>query len=492
VRARTILAAMAIGLAVAPAAHAELISQGALRMGADVLWSRGILGQGQTVAVLDQGFQGLDDSIALGELPPRQDMTIQLFDPEAGLDGVTEFGIPTAHGTRMAEIVYDIAPDAHLVLVGYRTEAEFRQAAAWIAAQGIPIVSHSNSFLTPPFDGTGPDARAVNAAAAAGVLWVNSAGNFAQRHWRGSATAGGTVIPIAPPVGSPLLFSLGWSSPAVQASVAVERTDAAGNWVEAGRSAPSGAISAQTPPIFVDGGQWRVVVRQSAGPPAVFDLFSKTVGFASNAVADGSVATPGDAAGSLTIGAVRWNTSTIEPYSSQGPLQGSPGPAKPNLVAPTYVTSNPTKPGTAGTSASTPHVAAAAALIRQARMAAGQPATAADIRAQLVGTALDLGRPGPDPVYGAGLARLDATPPTMLVRVGGGRVPLVRVRVRDQGTLRQVRVSLNRRTLRVARRPSVAIRLTRLKKGRNRLEVRAEDMAGNVTTRVRTVIRRHR
>ena len=41
-------------------------------MGADALWSRGVLGQGQTVAILDEGFAGLDRSIALGELPPAR------------------------------------------------------------------------------------------------------------------------------------------------------------------------------------------------------------------------------------------------------------------------------------------------------------------------------------------------------------------------------------------------------------------------------------
>ena len=38
---------------------------------------------------------------------------------------------------------------------------------------------------TPPYDDTGLPARAVDAAARRGVLWVNSAGNFAQRHWQG-------------------------------------------------------------------------------------------------------------------------------------------------------------------------------------------------------------------------------------------------------------------------------------------------------------------
>ncbi len=474
--------AVVAGAILAPSASAALISQGGVRIGADALWSRGVLGQGQTVAVIDKGFTGLDRSIALGELPPREEMTVRLFDPATGLDGSDELGRPSVHGVRMAELIHDMAPQAHLVLVAYRTMEQFAEAAAWVAAQGIPIATHSNSFLTPPFDGTGPAARAVDAAAAAGVLWVNSAGNFAQRHWRGTAPATGVVIPIAPKPGDPLLLSLAWAAPSVTASVAVERQDAAGAWVEVQRSAPASPINAVTDLLVTDGGAWRLVVRQESGPPVALDLFSRTVGFGAAAVADGSIPTPGDAAGAISVGAVKWTGTAIEPYSSNG----RPGQGKPDLVGPTYVTSNPEWPGTAGTSASTPHVAGAAALLRQARMAAGLPADSATLRAILVGGALDLGPRGFDPAFGAGMVRLDTDRPTAGVRItsrGRRGTRVVAVRVRDAGTIRRVRISLNGRSLRLVRRPVVGVRLPALRRGSNRLVVRAEDMAGNVRTR---------
>ena len=62
------------GAALAAAASASalgIVSQGAFRMGADAAWARGIDGAGTRVAVLDTGFGGLDESIAAGELPPR-------------------------------------------------------------------------------------------------------------------------------------------------------------------------------------------------------------------------------------------------------------------------------------------------------------------------------------------------------------------------------------------------------------------------------------
>jgi hypothetical protein len=480
-------AALLTGGAVAAApASAGLISQGAVRMGADSLWSRGVLGQGQRVAIVDQGFAGLDESIALGELPPRPALTIRLFDPAGGEGGTTELGLPTQHGVRMAEIVHDIAPQASLVLVQYRTQEQFAQAAAWIAAEGIPVASHSNSFLSPPFDGTGPAARAVDAAAADGVLWVNSSGNYAQRHWRGTAGPGGTVIPISPAPGTPLLFSLAWTTPGATASLAVERQDPSGAWTEVQRSAPAGPLQATTTPLTTDAGAWRLVVRQEAGPAAAtLSLFSETVGFGRLAAPDGSVPTPGDAAGALTVGAVKWTGTSIEPYSSSGPT--ADGRAKPDLVGPTYVTSNPRWPGTAGTSAATAHVAAAAVLLRQERLAAGLPAGPADLRAALVGTALDLGTPGPDPLYGAGMARLDAAAPLLTMGVSRARRPVVRVRSRDDGTIRLVSISIDGRILRSARRPAVGVRLPALRPGTHRLLVTAEDMAGNVTGRRRAV-----
>ena len=383
----------------------------------------------------------------------------------------------------MAELVHDLAPDARLVLVGYRTQEQFAEAAAWVAQQGIPVASHSNSFLTPPFDGTGRAARAVDAAAAAGVLWVNSAGNYAQRHWRGTAGAGGTVLDVAPRRGR--RCSCRWRGRrrwprAACRSSAPTAPAGGGRWRAA---PPAGPLNAATPVTTADGGAYRVVVIQESGPPQTFDLFSETVGFGAAAVAEGSVPTPGDARGALTVGAVKWTGTSIEPYSSQG----VPGGGKPDLVGPTYVTSNPEWPGTAGTSAATAHVAGAAVLLRQRRLALGLPAGPAELRGVLVSGALDLGADGPDPVYGAGMARLDTSAPRLVLRVGPGSRRVVRVRAADAGTVRQVQVTLNGRRLGTWRRPVAGVRLARRRPGR--LQAIAEDMAGNVAVRARTVAR---
>lgn len=473
-------AGLLVALASATAAAAPLVSQGAYRMGADALWSRGILGQGQTIAIVDEGFAGLERSIALGELPPLDRMTLHSADPLHGWDGHNKLGYPTPHGVRMAEIVHDMAPAAHLVLVRYDTPEQFSAAAAWVADRGIPVVSHSNSRLTGPFDGTGVYAAAVDAAARRGVLWVNSAGNYARRHWSGRADAAPVAIPLNAAEGDTLLLSLTWSG-AADADLLIEREVAPGVWQEAARGAPDGPVTRISPVLPVVGGAHRAVVRQTAGAPVDLHLISQTADLGDLAVGEGSVATPGDAAGALTVGALHWATRTLAPYSSWGPTRD--GRAKPDILGPTYVTSNPEFPGTAGTSAATPHVAAAALLLRQLRIAQGRPAGPDELRADLIGGARPI---IPDARHGAGLARLDTAAPAVRIRVGPGRRRVVGVRVADAGSIARVTISLDGRVLRSVRRPDVGVRLPALRR-RAVLTVTAEDMAGNRTERRRAI-----
>ena len=83
-----------------------------------------------------------------------------------------------------------MAPAADLYLVCVRDAAGLGLAVRYARSRGIHIVNHSASwFNTGRGDGTGAAGTPegiVAAARAAGILWVNSAGNRAQQHWSGS------------------------------------------------------------------------------------------------------------------------------------------------------------------------------------------------------------------------------------------------------------------------------------------------------------------
>src|SRR5262249_5868948 len=138
---------------------------------------------------------------------------------------------PTQHGVRVAEIVHSVAPAARLVLVNYHTRDQFVAAVNWIISQHIPIVNHSNSFLTPPYNDTGFPSKAIDRAARNGVLWVNSARSFGLRPWAGMFVdrngnarndfGGDDAMPLPGAQGQPLFFVLSWSSGSVKAGYAM-------------------------------------------------------------------------------------------------------------------------------------------------------------------------------------------------------------------------------------------------------------------------------
>ena len=152
-----------------PSATTSQVSQGIERTGADVLGRVADGGAGLTIAVLDLGFgQNLARLQTLGEIPPPEQVETLSFDAANGLAGRNAYGNRTNHGEIVAQTVFDYAPKARYLFVNYHTEADFLAATDALIARRPDIVVHSNSFIEGPFDGTGPLARAVNRAAAAG------------------------------------------------------------------------------------------------------------------------------------------------------------------------------------------------------------------------------------------------------------------------------------------------------------------------------------
>lgn len=138
----------------------------------------------------------------------------------------------------------------------------------------------------------------------------------------------------------------------------------------------------------------------------------------------GTIDSPGTATGAITVGAVSDYSSPagtdrydagiwLAAFSSRGPTID--GRTKPDISAP-GVTVRAAQAGStsgyvtlSGTSMATPYVAGAAVLAREA----APSATPAQIRATLTSTALDVGAPGKDNEYGAGLVDVRALVSTL-------------------------------------------------------------------------------
>jgi subtilisin family serine protease len=406
--------------------------QGVTVTAAAVWHAAGYSGHGVKVAVIDGGFGGLARRQVEGELP-RSAKRIDLC-TSASFDG------PTAveHGTAVAEIVHEMAPGAELHLLCADTLVGLARAAAYAREHGIAVINHSVSwFNTSRGDGRGgpttPDAI-VAEASAAGILWVNSAGNRGQQHWSGAFTDAdadgwhefapgdeGNTITFGKYEGGCIRLKWDeWPTSETDYDLHLVRADVTalegrGAIVASSRNAQTGSQPPTEQVCFSNPGakfSYAIeIVRVSGQGSPRLDLFISPGPDFEHQVAEGSITEPASSPAALAVGAVCWLGDTFEAYSSRGPtIDGRP---KPDLVAPANVSSATyggfkacAGSGFAGTSAAAPHVAGAAALVKQANPSFA----AAALRAFLESRALDLGVPGRDELFGIGKLMLGVAP----------------------------------------------------------------------------------
>jgi len=390
-------------------------SEGVKVIGAEKWHAAGYTGQGMKIAILDQGFDGYRDLLGR-ELPSS--VTAKSFVPGIEVD---QTGV--SHGAAVAEVIHDVAPDAELYLVYYDGgDVSMGNAVEWMLQQGVNIISHSAGGLAAPMDGTGRDAELVKLAADNDVLWINSAGNNGTQHYRAAYTDTNNdgVHEFAPdktllafqadPNGNSqiVLTWNDWQAGGTQ-DLDLFVFDQDGNVIASSRNSREG----DRPPVeqivyqFDDARTYYVTINGvNVTQPIELSLFVHQTPLLELANPVGSLATPGDAREALTVGAVNWRDNQLEPFSSRGPT--ADGRVKPDLVGPDGVSNAIYAPqGFYGTSAATPHVAGAAALV----WSAYPPATAQEIRDFLINNAIDLEANGTDSETGAGLLVLADPPP---------------------------------------------------------------------------------
>lgn len=391
------------------------LGQGVSLIRADDWHTAGLTGDGTKVAILDMGFQGYTDLLGT-ELPSSVVTHSCRSDEDITGDG-------EVHGTAVAEVVHEVAPDAQLYLVNFYTEVELGVCVAWLKGEGVDVINHSVGwFASGPGDGTGTINEIVDSATAQGILWVNAAGNQAQRHWMGpwydpdaddtlNFAGGDESNDISASAGQLIAVILKWDDPFGQSCNDYNLYLLDSNFAEVYGSEDvqdfCDSAEAADPVEFAyyvaaENETFHVVVdRFDADGSATFHLYSLVHGCPAlqYCVKSGSILEPGDNPDVLTAGAVPWDSpDAIESFSSQGPTDDER--TKPDVVAPDGV-KNATYGSFFGTSASAPHAAGAAALVKD-----WQPSwTRDEIRSFLLSRAVDLGDPGADNVYGEG--RLD-------------------------------------------------------------------------------------
>jgi subtilisin family serine protease len=125
-------------------------------------------------------------------------------------------------------------------------------------------------------------------------------------------------------------------------------------------------------------------------------------------VPESSLSQPADSPNALAVGATYWADDSLEYFSSHGPTDGDNPQVKPDLTAPDGVSTSTYGAGYFyGTSASCPHVAGAAALLKSWNPTLGPD----QIKCFLESWAIDLGNTGKDNLYGSGRLDLGTGPP---------------------------------------------------------------------------------
>ena len=380
----------------------------------------GVRGQGVKVAIIDLGFRGA--RYLSGDMPARwwsHDFT--------GEGIYTDDEI--VHGTACAEIVHDVAPEAVLYLYKIGDLLDFQKAKDRAIRDGIDVISHSGTFPADGFgDGRGLACDIVNDAANKGILWVNSAGNYAKSHYSGVWSDRDSddwhnfdgeyeVLSFEAEEGDEISVSLTWEGDEVSVSdwpityqnydLYLYFTNSSGDFERVAESTDVQDSSGGIPSEWIEyeaqeSGTYGIAVSSIGAQPRRLKIWSSIHDFKEYSVAENSIGVPADARGAMSVGAIfhradYWNAGRIEEYSSRGPTTDNR--TKPDLVAPTGVSTVSYAPDPYhGTSAAAPHVAGAAALIKSANPSYSRT----QLWNALVAATVDIGTRGRDNDSGYG------------------------------------------------------------------------------------------
>lgn len=361
------------------------VASGTTNISADRLHQRGHAGENVTVGIIDSDFRPSHPAIAS---QVRGYATIDSDD-----DGT--------HGTAVASVVVDTAPNATLQLAAVGTTTtpqEYASAVEWLQRSGADIIVDAGSYYASPGDGSG-EITQIAESAASETVFVTSAGNHAGRYWSGNHS-GSTWVTVeegteANPLndGEPFSGSVqltlrwdGWPTTTEDYDLYLFRAQPGTDAVVARAMGHDGRPFEHLE-TTVPEGRYYVSIKKADSEASSTD--NRLELFASHELqhrSNGGRAAPATAQGVIAVGAI--DDGSVKSFSVRGA----------DVVAPDSVAvDGMTIEG--GTSFSTPYVGGTAALV----LAAHPDLTPTEVRALLRRTADDVGSEGIDPRSGYGV-----------------------------------------------------------------------------------------
>ena len=359
----------------------QVVSEGVYFINADLVQYAGITGKGIKVAVLDLAFT---DNLKISE------NIVEVKSFRHGLDfaPLQGMGSEAEHGTAVAEILVDVAPDVELFLYTMQTDIEFTAAIDEAISKDVDIIVMSAGWPNYPTDGKSHITKKVEEAISHDIVFVVPSGNFADKHWEGTYSDSnlngwheyldldeGLSIKVTEnriseekPITSYLLWDDGMDDISDFDLVLV---DPLGQIVD--YSANEQITKNDTPFEYIhhipemEGLYALGIVYSSEGrsandiPNTKLEIFTPSDEL-EHSIVISSVSVPTDASGAIVVGAVNHLNGELEPFSSQGPTNN--GRLAPHVVGPDGVTTIALdgKPFF-GTSATAPYVAGVVALL---------------------------------------------------------------------------------------------------------------------------------
>ncbi len=452
----------------------RVISQGVGLHGADAWHNLGYRGSSIKVGVIDSGFEGFS-RLQGSELPANVTARCYFDGPKAPTSQLSDCEAGSDHGTAVAETVIDVAPEAELYIAKVHSFGDLRNAADWMADQGVKVINVSLGFAYDgPGDGTSPSSnsplKTIETAVANDITWINAGGNDARRVWYGqffdpndtgfhhfrSDDVGNAFRVLEGD--APVLLLLRWDDSWQAADCDLDlllfenRRDSSGNYmivdadvrIQDGGDGdtPLAAVGFLGPATADEAGIYFVAIQKNVcpNPPAWMQLLAwDPLDHIQYQSPSHHMGNPEESrsAGMLAVGAAHyWNTNTIAAYSSRGPtIDGRTKPDITGVACGTTATDellsvDGNQCWFPGTSQAAPHVAGMAALVKQ-RFPDYSPA---EVVRYLEQNAVDRGAAGDDNTWGHGMATLPvvqasapglapAAPPTGNIEVRDGINP---------------------------------------------------------------------